>query len=140
MKAILDGDRIVKFCIDGGVEVGKPPKGVGIERLRWDGEKLVDLATLKDLWVSVGKGGVPQLHAVPQKDAVKLGATYKDRKKIRVENGLLTTATPTKTVDRERLIQEKIREIAIRELEQEGKLEAAKGVTELPQCPKGQDR
>lgn len=106
MKAILDGDRIVKFCIDGGVEVGKPPRGVGIERLR-------DLATLKDLWVSVGKGGVPQLHAVKQKDAVKLGATYKDRKKIRVENGLLTTATPTKTVDRERLIQEKIREIAI---------------------------
>lgn len=124
MKAILDGDRIVKFCIDGGVEVGKPPKGVGIERLRWDGEKLVDLATLKDLWVSVGKGGVPQLHAVKQTGAVRVEATYKDRKKLRVENGMLTTAAPAKTVNRERLIQEKLREIAIRELEKEGKLEA----------------
>lgn len=122
VKAILDGDRIVKFCIDGGVEVGKPPKGVGIERLRWDGEKLVDLATLKDLWVSVGKGGVPQLHAVKQTGAVRVEATYKDRKKLRVENGMLTTAAPAKTVNRERLIQEKLREIAIRELEKEGKL------------------
>jgi len=40
-----------------------------------------------------------------------------------VENGLLTTATPTKTVDRERLIQEKLREMAVKELEKEGKLE-----------------
>jgi len=122
MKAILDGDRIVKFCIDGGVEVGKPPKGVGLERLRWDGKKLVDLATLTNLWVTIGKGGVPQLHAVKQKGAVRVEATYKDRKKLRVENGLLTTAAPAKTVNRERLIQEKLREIAIRELKKEGKL------------------
>lgn len=76
--------------------------------------------------VSVGKGGVPQLHAVKQGGAVQIKATYRDRKKIRVENGRITTAPPTIPVDRERLIQEKLREIAIRELEQEGKLEAAK--------------
>lgn len=73
MKAILDGDRIVKFCIDGGVEVGKPPRGVGIERLRWDGEKLVDLATLKDLWVSVGKGHGTAGETISLNLAVTLG-------------------------------------------------------------------
>ncbi|MFA5436150.1 MAG: hypothetical protein WC372_08955 [Candidatus Neomarinimicrobiota bacterium] len=126
MRAILDGDRIVKLCIEGGVEIGKPPKGVGLERLRWDGKKLVDLATLTNLWVTIGKGGVPQLHASKLPGAIKVDASYKDRRKIRVENGLLTTTAPIKVVDKERLIHEKIREMAIRELIEEGKLVAEK--------------
>ena len=30
-----------------GIEIGALPKGVGFERVRWDGQKLIDLHELK---------------------------------------------------------------------------------------------
>ena len=122
MRAILDGDRIVKLCIEGGVEIGKPPKGVGLERLRWDGKKLVDLASLNTIYVT-RKNGAIQLHATAKKDAQKVKMKWKDRKKLREENGMFTIAEKVPVIDREKLIKDKLREMAIAELTKEGKWE-----------------
>lgn len=79
MKAILDGDRIIGFSSGGDVEVGPIPKGVGLERLRWDGEKLVDLWDLDEMWVKP-KGNSFSMHAVEVPGSRKVRMKYKDRK------------------------------------------------------------
>jgi len=50
MKAILKDDIIIRLGA-GDTEVGSVPTGVGLERLRWDGKQVVDLAKQDSFWV-----------------------------------------------------------------------------------------
>jgi hypothetical protein len=54
-RVILQTDGRIKKITSNpglGIEVGDLPKGVGLERLRWDGEKIVDLNDLDEMWVN----------------------------------------------------------------------------------------
>jgi len=92
MKAIVDKDIIVHITERGNTEIGHLPRGVGLERLRWDGSKVVDLADLDEIWVEY-KNGAFILHAieVPRSQLVKM--TYKDRKRLTVEDGKIRLLT-----------------------------------------------
>lgn len=49
MKATLDRDIIVHLTPHGATEIGNLPTGAGLERLRFDGKKVVDLASLSTI-------------------------------------------------------------------------------------------
>ena len=53
-RAIVKNGKIVKLTADPtlGIDVGVIPKGVWFERLRWDGEQLIDLADLTEFYIS----------------------------------------------------------------------------------------
>jgi len=57
MRAMLDRDIIVHLTPHGDTEIGSIPKGAGLERMRFDGKQLVDLATLGEIWVEPIPGG-----------------------------------------------------------------------------------
>lgn len=69
------------------IDKGSIPAGVGLERLRWTGKALVDLADLDEIWCE-HKNGAFLLHAieVPYSQLVKM--SYKDRKKLWNDNGV----------------------------------------------------
>lgn len=94
MRAVLDGDVIVKLTIkeDIGTEVGPLPKGVGLERLRFDGKKVVDLAELSEMWVEQ-KGGAFVLHAIPVPNAQLVQMRYQDRKSLSNDAGEIRLKT-----------------------------------------------
>jgi len=79
MRATLDKDIIVK--IGGPTEIGRLPKGVGLERLRFDGKKIIDLATLDEIWVEE-KNGVFILHAIEVPGSQLVRMRYADRRKL----------------------------------------------------------
>lgn len=57
------------------------PRNVGLERLRWDGERIIDLATMGGMWVECIDGRFV-LHAVEVPGSVYVEMTYADRKKL----------------------------------------------------------
>jgi hypothetical protein len=57
MKASLDRDIITSISRHAGTEIGRIPPGVGLERMRFDGKQLVDLATLGEIWMEPIPGG-----------------------------------------------------------------------------------
>lgn len=69
------------------IDKGSIPAGVGLERLRWTGKALVDLASLDSIWCEYVNGAF-LLHAieVPFSQLVKM--TYRDRKKLWNDNGV----------------------------------------------------
>lgn len=92
MKAILKNDIIIHVTERGDTEIGKLPKGVGLERLRWDGERVVDLADLAQIWVEE-RNGAFVLHAVEVQNAQKVTMTYADRKRLVQDAGLIRLKT-----------------------------------------------
>ncbi|MHA2086071.1 MAG: hypothetical protein ACXABD_20190 [Candidatus Thorarchaeota archaeon] len=69
MRVILKEDVIVKVLrpkSELGIEVGEPPFGSPIDftRLRYDGEKLVDLYNLDEMYVRMGPSGQWSLHCI----------------------------------------------------------------------------
>lgn len=64
MRASLDRDIIVHLTPHGVTEIGSLPTGAGLERLRWNGKRLVDLAELDEIWVETLPGGGFLLHAI----------------------------------------------------------------------------
>jgi hypothetical protein len=77
-QVILDRDLITRITISGGVEVGPFPKGVGIERLRWDGEKLIDIADLTEMWIDTDG----QIHAIEVPSSQLMQMTWADRRHL----------------------------------------------------------
>ena len=117
MRAILHNhDMIARVCgPDEGVEVGDKPAGVGLERLRFDGSQLVDIATLSEFYV-VRRDGSWELHAieVPGSQLVQMshkqkwrlvndGGTYR----LKTDDELLEEAKRAKCfeVDKRRVVQ-----------------------------------
>jgi len=97
MKAILDRDIIISITIKGDTEIGTIPaekKGVGLERLRFDGEKIVDLADLAELWVEAVAPNFVVFHAIEVPGSQKVTMTYQDRTRLTVDSGIIRLKTP----------------------------------------------
>lgn len=94
MRAVVHLDKILDISEKRGtVEIGTPPAGVGLERLRWDGEAIIDLATLTQIWVRSLGCGIFDLHATEQPGAQLIFMTYQDRKKLMIEDGIIRIKT-----------------------------------------------
>lgn len=96
MKALLKDDIILGWC-DNGTEVGLAPAGVGLERLRFNGEKIIDLATLTAFYV-VFTGGVYSLHCLPVKNSQPVTMTYAQRKLLFDDSGTYRILTPEEAI------------------------------------------
>lgn len=90
MKVTLKDDMIIS--LSGDTEVGSLPKGVGLERLRWDGEKVVDLMYHNPLWARYTKG-IFSLHAVAVKGSQLIDMTWADRKRLTIDQGVIRLRT-----------------------------------------------
>jgi len=101
MKAIIDKDKIVKLSFDSGTEVGDLPSGVGLERLRWDGDHLIDISSENSLAPSafyvekLGSGF--ELHIVPSSaaDWQVVNLDYTQRNLLVDDDGVFRLMTPT---------------------------------------------
>ena len=80
-RAILNEDRISMLTVDPdkGVEVGYLPKGVGFERLRWNGSEMIDLYYLDEFYVSRND---LKIYIRPSKNRDLVKMQYKDRSKL----------------------------------------------------------
>jgi len=93
VRAILDHDVIIRWVSDeSGVEIGDPPPGVGLERLRFDGASIVDLDALESIYV-VNQSGVFQFHSVPVPQAQLVSMTYQSRKSLFDDAGVYRLKT-----------------------------------------------
>lgn len=82
MQATIDRD-IITVLGRGPVTIPDDyPRDVGWERLRWDGERIIDLATLSAMWVERTQAGSFVLHAIEVPGAVLVDMTYADRKNL----------------------------------------------------------
>lgn len=94
MKAIVAGDKIQYISErNGTVEIGTPPPGVGLERLRWTGAELVDIATLSQIWVRPIGGDSFDLHATEMPGTQLVTMTYQDRKRLMIDGGQIRLKT-----------------------------------------------
>lgn len=94
MKGLLENDIIRHVNANGPDEIGPLPKGVGLERLRFDGIKVVDLGTLSEIWVEE-QNGVMVLHAIEVPGSRKVVMQYRDRKRLISENGMIRLMSTT---------------------------------------------
>ena len=84
MRAIIQDDIIIKLIGIGkvGIEIGSLPKennlNVGLDRVRWDGEKIVDLLYLDEFWID--NNGT--LHCYDTGGCQLIKMKYKDRKRL----------------------------------------------------------
>jgi len=96
MKAVLKEDMIIHVSERGDSEIGAIPrkkKRVGLERLRWTGKAIVDLADLSEIWVRPLGSGFFELHAVDVPGAQPVAMTYADRKKLVMDQGVVRLKT-----------------------------------------------
>ncbi len=85
-------DIINKINVPDGIEIGSIPKGVGLERVRWDGQKLIDLFNLHAIWIEC-KNGAFILHCIEVPNSQLVIMEYKDRKKLWNDNGVYSIKT-----------------------------------------------
>ena len=99
MQAIVDRDIIVAIG-RGPVRIPDDyPRDVGWERLRWDGKRIIDLATCSALWVEHTQAGVFVLHAVEVPNSVLVEMTYADRKNLYLNSGTIHIKTAQQIAD-----------------------------------------
>lgn len=81
MRALLNNDVIVSLVMNetDGTEIGDLPKGVGVERLRFNGSGVVDLASLTAFWIEEGNFA---LHCVRVSNSQYFEMSYVDRKRL----------------------------------------------------------
>lgn len=115
MGALLKDDIIISLS-GGDVKVGTLPKGVGLERLRWDGSKLVDLIDLKEMYVVFYHPDIFELHAVEVKGSQLVTMTYADRKRLINDNGTIRLLTEAEELERASLYQKQILKANTREV------------------------
>ena len=93
MRANLKEDIIVNFTESGTTEVGIIPrakKKVGLERLRFNGRKIVDLADLSTIYVRQLAPGAYEFHAVKVLNSQPVQMHYRDKKKLKTDpNGAI---------------------------------------------------
>ena len=94
MRAIINGDIIVKVITSeiNGINIGDIPKGVGLERLRWDGKEIVDLSELSTIYVE-DINGVNILHCKNTGNCQKIEMKYNERKRLIKKNGVIKVKT-----------------------------------------------
>ena len=95
MRAILEDDRIVSLTRSGGVEIGNLPPGVGLERLRWNGKEVIDLADQASFWVEP-VGSTYLLHVIQVPGSQQVSMTYPDRYRLTTDpDGTIRLKTDT---------------------------------------------
>ncbi len=92
MKALLCED-IIQAVGTGDTEIGSLPSGVGVERLRWDGSKLIDLAEATQIYVRHLSGNHFELHAVAVLGSQPVAMTWPERKNLTLVDGLIRLKT-----------------------------------------------
>ena len=85
--SIRNHDIIDRTNTIDGIEIGSIPKGVGIERIRWNGSEIVDLVSLDEIWVE-HINGVFILHSIEVPYSQLVIMQYKDRKKLWIDYGV----------------------------------------------------
>ena len=95
MRAILNNDIIVTLVSDPskGTEIGDIPKGIGMDRLRFNGVEVVELSELSAFWVEP-VSGIYVLHAVQVQNSYYVEMAFDDREYLHINNGVLTIKTP----------------------------------------------
>lgn len=93
MKAIIKQDKIVRITERGDTEIGSLPKGVDHGRLRWDGEKIIDLAKMTLIWVR--HANIFELHCRDVGGCQLVSMTYSQRKNLTKDpDGTIRVKTP----------------------------------------------
>lgn len=115
MKAVLDRDIILWITERGDTEIGSIPKGVGPERLRFNGTNVVDLADLSSIWVKHLGANSFELHAIEVPGSQKVTMTYQDRKNLVMDNGTIrlktvTEITAEKEIQKNSMIKNRLRQ------------------------------
>jgi hypothetical protein len=108
MKAFVQDDLIISITEEGDTEIYSMPKGVGLERLRFDGEKVIDLADLSEFWVLPTLGGF-ELHCIEVANSHLIQMAYSDRKYLTLNSGNIRLKTQEE-IDAENY-NEKVQEI-----------------------------
>ena len=98
MRAILEDDVIIKISETyGDTEIGDiPPEKVGhvgFDRLRFNGEKLVDLMDLEYLWVKHIDGSYFEFHVIEVSNSQRIRMSYADRKRLILESDVIRIRT-----------------------------------------------
>ena len=89
MRAVLKDDIIINIIPKGETEIGKLPKAVGLERLRFDGEKIIDLAELNTFWVVAKSSTFFELHCIEVPNSQQISMIYSERKRLYLDNGII---------------------------------------------------
>lgn len=92
MKAQLIED-IIQAVGAGDTEIGALPPGVGVERLRWDGATLIDLAEATQIHVRHISGKHFELHCMAVVGSQPVTMTWADRKNLIMVDGLIRLKT-----------------------------------------------
>jgi len=107
MRAILKEDRIIKIALSGGTEIDNIPadkRSVGLDRLRWTGDKIADIADLPEVWIRQVSGAF-EFHAVEVDGSQKVTMTYAtDRKNLVMENGVIRVKQANEIADEKKAI------------------------------------
>ena len=88
--SIRNHDMINKINVPNGIEVGSIPRGVGLERMRWNGIRLIDLITLDAFHVD----SKFILHCIPVPGSQLVEMRYRSRKRLWNDNGVYKIKTP----------------------------------------------
>ena len=80
MRAIIDEDIILRLTMksDQGIEIGSIPKGVDLGRLRFDGDEVIDLNDLDQIWVDPDR----ILHCIDTGSCQLVDMNYSDRRDL----------------------------------------------------------
>jgi hypothetical protein len=97
MQATLNNDIVITLGRGPTTIPDDYPRDVGWERLRFDGEKIIDLATLPGMWVELSNGKFV-LHAIEVPGSSYVSMTYADRKNLYFD-GAIKVKTPQQISD-----------------------------------------
>ena len=111
MKAILREDLIIKVSLTEGIEIGNIPNTVSLDRLRWDGSKIVDLANVSVIYIRHLGDNFFELHAIPQPNTQWLPMNYKQRRDLRYNSTTDTIYLAGMQVKADEAIDEEIEAI-----------------------------
>lgn len=92
MLATLREDIIIAVG-RGDFEIGRLPAGGGVERLRWDGDQIIDLAEAATIHVRHLSGNHFELHALPLPGTQPVAMRYQDRARLTVAEGIIRLKT-----------------------------------------------
>jgi len=94
MRAFLKEDKITHITESGDTEIGLLIPEVGLDRLRFNGTKVVDLADMDFIWVREIPGGGYDLHCVEVPNSQLVEMQYSQRKNLYTQlNGLIRVLT-----------------------------------------------
>jgi len=100
MKANLKEDIIIMLTENGKVDIGALPNNVGLERLRFDGKRMVDLFNLNEIWVRYVSGTF-ELHAVEVPKSQKVIMNYAERKRLFLDGNKIRLLTMEEVTNNE---------------------------------------